>query len=62
MFEENRANVPLAERLRPRTIDEVIGQKHLLGASKPMPSENHRAKASDVPNARRAAGTGRSGA
>src|SRR6187402_2309717 len=31
MFEENRANVPLAERLRPRTIDEVIGQKHLLG-------------------------------
>ncbi len=36
MFEENRANVPLAERLRPRTIDEVIGQKHLLGASKPL--------------------------
>src|SRR5258707_15276206 len=37
MFEETRANVPLAERLRPRTIDEVIGQKHLLGPSKPLP-------------------------
>ena len=24
-------NIPLAERMRPQTIDEVIGQKHLLG-------------------------------
>lgn len=30
------ASVPLAERLRPRTIDEVIGQKHLLGPGKPL--------------------------
>jgi putative ATPase len=36
MFEDPRANVPLAERLRPRTIDEVIGQKHLLGPMKPL--------------------------
>ncbi|PMS37068.1 recombination protein MgsA [Trinickia symbiotica] len=36
MFEEPRGNVPLAERLRPRTIDEVIGQKHLLGPMKPL--------------------------
>jgi len=36
MFEENRGTVPLAERLRPRTIDDVIGQKHLLGQSKPL--------------------------
>ena len=36
MFEETRANVPLAERLRPRNIDEVIGQKHLLGPNKPL--------------------------
>src|SRR6478609_10400302 len=36
MFEETRANVPLAERLRPRTIDDVIGQKHLLGPNKPL--------------------------
>jgi len=30
------ANTPLAERLRPRTLDEVIGQKQLLGAGKPL--------------------------
>ncbi|WP_230971135.1 replication-associated recombination protein A [Nitrogeniibacter aestuarii] len=29
-------NVPLAERLRPRTIDEVVGQGHLLDAGKPL--------------------------
>ncbi|HRH82094.1 MAG TPA: replication-associated recombination protein A [Thiobacillaceae bacterium] len=29
-------NVPLAERLRPATFDEVIGQSHLLGAGKPL--------------------------
>ncbi len=28
--------VPLAERLRPRRIDEVIGQRHLLGPGKPL--------------------------
>jgi putative ATPase len=27
---------PLAERLRPRTLDEVIGQTHLLGVGKPL--------------------------
>jgi putative ATPase len=27
---------PLADRLRPRTIDEVIGQAHLLGPGKPL--------------------------
>ncbi len=30
------ANAPLAERLRPRTLDEVIGQTHLLGEGKPL--------------------------
>ncbi|OYT87393.1 MAG: recombination factor protein RarA [Burkholderiales bacterium PBB6] len=30
------AHAPLAERLRPRHIDEVIGQAHLLGAGKPL--------------------------
>ena len=29
-------SAPLAERLRPRTIDEVIGQAHLLGPGKPL--------------------------
>src|SRR6478752_2500271 len=27
---------PLAARLRPRTLDEVVGQKHLLGPGKPL--------------------------
>ncbi len=30
------AAAPLAERLRPRTLDEVVGQKHLLGTGKPL--------------------------
>ena len=29
---------PLAERLRPQTIDEVVGQKHLLGPGQPLRS------------------------
>jgi putative ATPase len=29
-------NVPLAERLRPRTLDEVAGQSHLLAPGKPL--------------------------
>lgn len=28
--------VPLAEALRPASIDEVIGQRHLLGPGKPL--------------------------
>jgi putative ATPase len=31
-------NAPLADRLRPQSLDEVIGQKHLLGPSKPLRS------------------------
>jgi putative ATPase len=27
---------PLAERLRPKTLDEVVGQSHLLGQNKPL--------------------------
>ena len=30
------ANAPLAERMRPRTLDEVVGQSHLLGPGKPL--------------------------
>ncbi len=30
------AQAPLAERLRPRTLDEVIGQQQLLGPGKPL--------------------------
>ncbi|MCC7069169.1 MAG: replication-associated recombination protein A [Burkholderiales bacterium] len=31
-----RDDAPLAERLRPRSLDEVIGQSHLLGPGKPL--------------------------
>ena len=30
------SQAPLAERMRPRTLDEVVGQQHLLGAGKPL--------------------------
>ncbi len=30
------SGAPLAERMRPRTIDDVIGQQHLLGPGKPL--------------------------
>lgn len=30
------ASIPLAERLRPQSIDDVIGQQHLLGSGKPL--------------------------
>jgi len=30
------SSIPLAERLRPQTLDEVIGQQHLLGIGKPL--------------------------
>jgi putative ATPase len=30
------SSIPLAERLRPTTIDEVIGQQHILGPGKPL--------------------------
>jgi putative ATPase len=46
LFDDERAPVarpgraaktqPLADRLRPRTLDEVIGQDHLLGPDKPI--------------------------
>jgi len=36
LFATPAAGVPLAERMRPRTIDEVVGQSHLLAAGKPL--------------------------
>ncbi|MGC2324391.1 MAG: AAA family ATPase, partial [Terriglobales bacterium] len=27
---------PLADRMRPRTLDEFVGQEHILGAGKPL--------------------------
>ena len=36
LFESPAPAAPLAERLRPKHIDEVIGQSHLLGAGRPL--------------------------
>ena len=38
------AGVPLAERLRPTSLDEVIGQRHLLGPGKPLAVAFHSGK------------------
>lgn len=32
----NSESIPLAERLRPRTLDDYIGQEHILGKNKPL--------------------------
>lgn len=29
-------NTPLADRIRPQTLDDIVGQKHLLGSNKPL--------------------------
>ena len=41
LFEENQpagvpADAPLADRMRPQTLDEVVGQGHLLDPGKPL--------------------------
>jgi putative ATPase len=34
--ERLRSTAPLAARLRPRTLDDVVGQEHLVGAGRPL--------------------------
>lgn len=36
LFSPVAPHAPLAERLRPSTLDDVVGQSHLLGAGKPL--------------------------
>lgn len=36
LFAPNQPQAPLAEKLRPKTLDEVVGQSHLLGQGKPL--------------------------
>ena len=36
LFGKPSPAAPLAERLRPRALDDVVGQKHLLGPGKPL--------------------------
>ena len=33
---EDKAARPLAERLRPESLDEYVGQEHILGEGKPL--------------------------
>lgn len=39
---------PLAERMRPQTLDEFVGQEHILGAGKPLRSQIERDQLSSV--------------
>ncbi|NQW60107.1 AAA family ATPase, partial [bacterium] len=34
--EQLQRQAPLAARLRPRSLDEVVGQEHLVGVGKPL--------------------------
>ena len=36
LFPTKPPQAPLAELLRPKTLDEVVGQSHLLGENKPL--------------------------
>jgi len=36
LFEDEKAFQPLADRMRPRQIDQIFGQSHLLGKDKPL--------------------------
>ena len=36
LFAKREPAAPLAEKLRPRTLDDVVGQSHLLGPGKPL--------------------------
>ena len=36
LFEARQPAAPLAEVMRPKTLDEVVGQQHLLGPGKPL--------------------------
>jgi putative ATPase len=36
LFGKREPRAPLAEQLRPRTLDDVVGQSHLLGVGKPL--------------------------
>ena len=36
LFQKRQPDAPLADRLRPRTLDDVVGQAHLVGPGKPL--------------------------
>ena len=44
LFQPVSPQAPLAERLRPKTLDDVVGQTHLLGEGKPLRVAFHSGK------------------
>ena len=36
LFGKPEPRAPLADRLRPKSLDEVVGQRHLIGPGKPL--------------------------
>jgi putative ATPase len=46
--ESDRTSRPLAERMRPQTLDEFIGQEHLLGPGKPLRTQIERDELSSM--------------
>ncbi|MBI3918313.1 MAG: replication-associated recombination protein A [Betaproteobacteria bacterium] len=36
LFAKREPDAPLADRLRPRTLDDIVGQAHLIGPGKPL--------------------------
>ena len=36
LFDQDKKKAPLAERLRPRNLDEFVGQEHIVGFGKPL--------------------------
>jgi putative ATPase len=45
---ESRAGAPLAERMRPRSLEELVGQEHLVGPGKPLRVQIERDDASSM--------------
>lgn len=43
-FNQKISAVPLAERMRPQTIDDMVGQAHLLGPDCPLPRALHQGR------------------
>ena len=48
LFEQGAPSRPLADRMRPQSLDEFLGQEHLLGAGKPLRQSIERGEVSSM--------------
>src|SRR5215469_10453600 len=46
--ESSDSTRPLADRMRPRTLDEYVGQEHLVGPGKPLRTQIERDDAGSI--------------